>query len=48
MDHVIGSMKSWLCTFEDFEPKDEQAIECIKKAIRELEKYYEQDSQAER
>lgn len=42
MDHVIESMKDWLRAFnhdsEGF--KDTDAIECIQKALEELEKYY--------
>lgn len=42
MDHVIEDMKDWLRAFDDDTDayKDEDAIECIKKAMAELEKYY--------
>lgn len=42
MDHVIEDMKDWLRVYDsDTEGyKDENAIECIKKALEELEKYY--------
>lgn len=42
MDHVIEDLKDWLRAFDDDTEgyKDENAIECIQKALQELEKYY--------
>lgn len=42
MDHVIDSLRRWIHVFEDNKPEDidEKAIECIKNAIKELDKYY--------
>lgn len=42
MDHVTTDMKDWLRAFnhdgDGF--KDEDAVQCIQKALAELEKYY--------
>ncbi|MGM0874481.1 MAG: hypothetical protein ACQEWV_06685 [Bacillota bacterium] len=42
MDHVINSMRQWLRVYEDVEEeyRDFEAINHIKKAIKELGKYY--------
>lgn len=42
MHHVIKDMEDWLKAFDDDSDgyKDVDAIECIKKALCELEKYY--------
>jgi hypothetical protein len=42
MDHVIESMREWLRVYEDDkqEDRDTKAIKSIKKAIKELEKFY--------
>lgn len=42
MNHVIEDMKDWLEAFhhEGEGYRDNDAIECIEKALAELEKYY--------
>lgn len=42
MDHVINSLQEWLSIYENESDgfEDENAVECIKKALGELEKYY--------
>lgn len=42
MDHVIDDLKRWLERYESDseEDRDENAISCIRKAIKELNKYY--------
>jgi len=39
VDHVIEDLKKWISVYE--EVKDSEAIECIEKAIGELQKYYD-------
>ena len=42
MEHVIDSLREWIRVFEERpeDAKDPKAIECIEKAIKELNKYY--------
>lgn len=40
MDHVISALQRWLDIYEETEPENKRAIQCIKNAIRELQKYY--------
>lgn len=40
MDHVINDLKKWLDIYLESEPDNKKAIECIEKAIEELQKYY--------
>ena len=42
MDHVIEDLKRWLAIYEEDEgeDRDERAILCIKKSLKELNKYY--------
>lgn len=42
MDHVINDLRRWLERYEEDpeEDRDENAITCIKNALRELNKYY--------
>ena len=42
VDHVIESLQDWLRVYDHDSDgyKDHDAIECIKKALEELEKYY--------
>lgn len=42
MEHVIKDLEDWLRAYDHDSDgfKDYDAIECIKKALNELEKYY--------
>jgi len=43
LDHVINSLREWKRVFEEQDNdgwKDEKAIRCIEKAIKELNRYY--------
>lgn len=42
MEHVIDSLRRWIDVFEERpdDAKDPKAIECIEKAIKQLNEYY--------
>ena len=44
MDHVIDSLKNWLLVYQEREAadRDKKAERCIKNALDELYKYYNQ------
>ena len=41
MDHVRGDLQRWLDIFKESEPDNKKAHECIRKAIKELDKYFQ-------
>ena len=40
MDHVISDLQRWLDIFNESEPENKKAHQCIENAIEELYKYY--------